>query len=306
MRLPPNRRVFLCSIGLLLCAAAPKPPAPAKAERAPAVSAKRQSFLIELRRRGIIAADADAWTPEQYTLLLRVREAEALGAFDLLRAKLGGLVGAAVEHKGESDYKELWLTQAGYRKFIFILSQDARAYFESKGAEAKWVFSLRSLAGRRLFDSKGILTQEGIDVYNRVRRDLEVFWKHGDGSVNGTVRPSPEVIARARASSARGPAAKPLPPAPGGERPRPEPAGELDESAAMKKVEALVKSGYVEISPSEFAFLLQTTKLDESRLRTESSLQIIATRDRTHHLISPSDPLMALVARYRASGGELE
>ncbi|MEE8425385.1 MAG: hypothetical protein V3S11_06130, partial [Elusimicrobiota bacterium] len=148
----------------------------------------RETFLREFQRRGIVEKDAHSWTPEQYTMLLRLREAEAIGAFPLLRRKLGTLRGFAVEEK-VGDYRQLWLTKEGYRRFIFVLSQDARSYFESKGAEAKWVFALRSLRGRKLFAKNGILTQEGISVYTRARRKIPVFWKHANGRLNGTIRP---------------------------------------------------------------------------------------------------------------------
>lgn len=239
-----------------------------------------------MRARRILGENEKSWSPAQYTRLLRLREAQALGAFDLLLAKLGSLRGAAAEPV-VSGAKRLWLTQPGYDRFIFYLSQDARAYFETKNAEAKYVFEIRSIQGKRWFTDKGMLTQHGIEAYNRVQRKLPVFWKYSDGRVSGTVRPPANLTAPARRA---------LPPPPKkkiGARP---PA----DKEAIAKIDALMRSGYVKIAESEVQFLLKSAKMTEEQLVQDSSLQVIATREKVYYLLSPSDPMMALVMRQRA------
>jgi hypothetical protein len=246
--------------------------------------------IAEMRQRHIVPQDAVRWTPDQYAGLLRMREAEAMGAFDLLRDKLGTLRGYAAESPRRQGYRSLWLTEEGYDKFIFLLSQDALAYFQSRGAEVKFVFKLKGVNGKRLFDGgTGLLTQDGVELYNRVRRKLPAFWRYPDGTVNGNVRPPKEL----------GPTAVALPPAPA-ERPL-KPG---DDAKALQKVVTLMQSGYVEITQAEVQGLTGETKLSEADLRRQSSLQIIVTKAKTYYLLSPSDPLTAIVARSRAAAAQ--
>ena len=74
------------------------------------------------------------------------------------------------------------------------------------------------------------------------------------------------------------------------------------DEAAKQKIATLIKTGYVEVSETEVQFLLKATGLGTEQLQKESSLQIIPTRERPYYLLSPSDPLMALVARQRSGG----
>ena len=81
------------------------------------------------------------------------------------------------------------LTKDGYERYWGLLTQDAIVYFESKGADAKWVFKLKSLEDKSLFDPAGRLTDEGARIHRRAVLNLEVFWKAPDGKVYGTRRP---------------------------------------------------------------------------------------------------------------------
>lgn len=280
--------------GFLLCAPVLSA-APTKALPRPKggtdilINKDRGRLLIELRKRNIIAREAREWTPEQYTRLLRLREAEALGAFGLLRLKRGTLRGFAVEH-GDEGYGSLWLTEEGYQRFIFYLSQDARKYFETKGAQARSVFETRSIKGDRLFTKRGALTQEGIAVYHRIQRKLPVFWRYADGRVSGTVRPPASVaLSGGSAVSAHTPPAQ---------------KSAKYENEAEQKAEALLQSGYVEIFEEEVRFLSEKTKMNADALENDSSLQIIQEKQKTFYLLSPSDPMMALVTRRRSVRAE--
>jgi len=244
------------------------------------VAKDREYLLTEMRSRRIIGKDEKSWSPSQYTRLLRLREAQALGAFDLLMAKLGTLRGVAAEPTVNGT-KRLWLTRTGYDRFVFYLSQDARAYFERKGAEAKYVFQVKSIKGKRLFTDKGKLTQQGIEIYNRIQRKLPVFWKQPDGRVTGTVRPPKELTAPVRRALPP-PAKKKL-----GQRPP-------TDKEAVAKVGALMRSGYIEISETEVQFLLKSAKMTQEQLAQDSSLQVIPARDKVFYLLSPSDPMMAV------------
>jgi len=258
----------------------PKGEAPAGMKDSP-----RYKLLLEMRKRRIIGKDAAGWTSEQYTLLMRTREAQALGAFRLLEKRFGTLRGFAVEHQTEPGYRALWLTADGYKKFVFLMTQDARDYFESKGAEARWVFEIRSLHGKPLFNLDGILTQEGIELYNRVRRNLPAYWRYPDKRVTGNFRPPEELLRDPNASLSS------LPPLPG-----------MKPRDGMERVAELLKSGYLEINPTELKMLASAAGSTVERLQQESSLQVIRTELKTFYLISPSDPLMSVLASRNASG----
>jgi len=274
-----------------------------------------------MRRRRIVGPDAVSWSPEQSTLLLRIREAQALGAFNLLSAKLGTLRGLATEFESADGYKRLWLTAEGYQRFIFLLSQEARAYFESRGAEAKFVFELKTLGGKLLFTPDGFLTQEGIELYQRIRRKLPAFWRYPGGGVTGNVRPPPELLRpAATAPPAHAPQANPesaqdrgasAPPAgpdaafkPAWEAPpagAPEEGPQSPEAHALERVAALIRSGYVEITQEEVQAIIQAAKVPAAQLEKETSLQVVRTGQKVFFLLSPSDPLMSFVQQRRAA-----
>jgi hypothetical protein len=242
----------------------------------------RRLFLEELRQRRIIGAESKSWTPEQYTQLLRAREAEKLGAFSLLRSKYGTLRGFVTESKSKG-FSDLRLTQHGYRRFLFALSQEAIKYFEKRGHMAKDIFFLRDMAGKKMFTPSGHLTQPGISVYNRVRRDQPVFWKEIRGRVNGNRRPprGGENIYRERFPVAK-------------KKKEPTPA---------QKVADLTRKGYVEISDGEYQRLLRETRLSSADIAAQSTVQVIHSNRKIYYLIAPSDPLMALVSRGRSLQG---
>ncbi len=52
---------------------------------------------------------------------------------------------------------------------MFLLTQDAIVYFESKGADAKWALKLRDWDDKPLFDGGGLITDEGRGVLSAPR-----------------------------------------------------------------------------------------------------------------------------------------
>lgn len=167
-------------LALSLAAAAAEPPSPHQA-------------LAELKARGIVAKDAAAWTPEEAAFLKRVRRAERLGAIQYIRERSGTTAGAVANLDTALGYKKPLLTAAGFRRWLFLLSQEARQFFEKRGGEAKYVFQTTDLDGRRLFTDDGELTEEGVDIFLAARAKKKVFWRDPGGLPNGTVRPPPSI-----------------------------------------------------------------------------------------------------------------
>jgi hypothetical protein len=184
--------------------------------------------------------------------------------------------------------KRLWLTREGYDMFLFVKAQNARAYFETRGHQAKDVLLILSnLRGERLFDADGALTQAGDEIYNRVQRAIPAYWRGRDGRIDGNARP---------------PRDGSLPPGETGAASYAPVAQSLADAQALGRVSTLMGTGYLEITEGEARHLMQVTVRTQEQLSKESSLQVIPTAKKTYYLLSPSDPLMTVISRYRAGG----
>lgn len=139
--------------------------------------------------RGVIVRGERQWEPEDMRLLERMREAEQLKAFDLLRERAGTLRGLAVNRKLDDGRRALWLTRAGYERYRYLKSQQARRYFEQKGTDAKWVFKVRDMDGKKLFEATGMLSEAGDALYTRILLGLPADWLDANGEPRSSGRP---------------------------------------------------------------------------------------------------------------------
>ncbi len=147
----------------------------------------RRATLAEMWRRRILPPDQEQWSPSDMQLLARIRRDEP-DALAYLGRKFGGVRPWVSRAKGAAPRL---LTKEGDERYRFLITQDAIAYFESKGAEARDVFALKGWDGAALFDSAGGLTDDGIRLYERARLKLPAFWRGPGGEVYGTRRPPP-------------------------------------------------------------------------------------------------------------------
>ncbi|MDE2293691.1 MAG: hypothetical protein KGL53_16540, partial [Elusimicrobia bacterium] len=157
-----------------------------------AAAGRRPTELGEMRARRIVAPDSSDWTEEQSEELRRMRRAEYLGAVDYLKENAVSLGGAFVELPSGEGFKRTLLTEEGYQRWLFTLSQDARGFFERHGADAAYVFEVKDASGTRLFDGDGLLTETGVDLFLTAKHHYPVFWRNPDGTMNGTQRPPAE------------------------------------------------------------------------------------------------------------------
>ncbi len=152
---------------------------------------ERRKMLEEMWQRGILAADTDNWAPGDKAVLERIRRAEKTGAFDVLRRKyhtLRGFVSILTLPDGETTVTRL--TREGYSRYLFLISQDAIRYFQEREVAAKWVYKLRDLKGRLLFNGgTGLLTEAGQRVYRRARLNLPVHWVTPKHAIMGNRKP---------------------------------------------------------------------------------------------------------------------
>lgn len=174
---------------------------------APVPTDTRRALLEELWQRRILPPDQKMWSPDDYELLERIRRAED-DALALLKRRTGGYrAWTARSHSGAVPGVPR-LTKEGYERYLFLLTQDAIVYFESKGADAKLVFKFKDSDGKALFDARGSITEAGAEVYRRAKLNLEVFWRGPAGEVYGTRRPPAPGEALAPAAAPAGSSAR--------------------------------------------------------------------------------------------------
>lgn len=149
-----------------------------------AVVPEKQNTLAEMWQRRILPTDSTSWSPEDMALLGRIRSAEKLGAFKLLRKRYGSLKPFTVVYKGSTR-----LTKPGYEKYLFTKSQDALRWFERREVPAKDAYQLKNEDGKPLFDGSGRLTEAGDVLYTRVVHNLPAYWVLPSGETQGNRPP---------------------------------------------------------------------------------------------------------------------
>ncbi len=105
-----------------------------------------------------------------------MKKAESLGAIDFLSRKLGDIKAFTFEERGKSD-SPLKLNNAGFKKYLFFLSQKAIAYFALHHTAPKRVFSLTDTQGRKIFDKDGLLTLPGENLFDQILEKRHVEWE---------------------------------------------------------------------------------------------------------------------------------
>lgn len=120
-----------------------------------------EQALAGLKERQAVDLKKVSAGAEDLKLFRDITAAERNGAVDCIKRKHPSLNGLVLERPGIKDPK-LLLTGAGYRLYLFYLSQEAVAFFESKSLTFGDIFALRDNSGAPLFDKAGKLTAEGV------------------------------------------------------------------------------------------------------------------------------------------------
>ena len=160
-------------------------PDPRTAASMEAPADERRATLEELWQRRVLPPDQSSWAPQDFELLQKIRAAEKAAIAYLKRVPGGSRPWTAKSRSGGPAR----LTKAGYERYVFLLSQDAIAFFEEKGADAKLALKLKDWNDKPIFDGAGRLTDEGARVYGLAKLNLEVYWKSPTGDAFGTRRP---------------------------------------------------------------------------------------------------------------------
>lgn len=160
--------------------------APVQHLSTPRATSAHQQLLEEMRQRRLIDPEAVSWSPADMKFLLRIRWAEEAGGLAIIKLNFKGRRGLTVKHKPAGGKKTvLRLTREGFDRYLLLKTRRALHYFEKKGVDAKWVFSLTDIKKRKLFDESGHLTDWGDVLYTRASLGKPVFWMTPWGEVGG-------------------------------------------------------------------------------------------------------------------------
>ncbi len=138
--------------------------------------------LEALKYRNIIAPEAETFNDEDIIMLKKILKAERGSAIDYLSLKFGITVpeGSIFEQNPNTFYSRKMLTLSGYNLLINKLSSEAKDFFRSKDIVVSDIFLLTDFNGNPIFDKNGLLTDEGLMVYNKSLKGKKVYLLPGE------------------------------------------------------------------------------------------------------------------------------
>ena len=138
--------------------------------------------LEALKDRNIIDPDAETFTQEDIALLKKILKAERGSGIDYLSLKFGVTLpeGSIFERNPNTFYARKVMTLSGYNLLIEKLSSDAKQYFISKNIAIADLFLLTDFNGKPIFSENGLLTDEGLMVYNKSLKGKKTYLLPGE------------------------------------------------------------------------------------------------------------------------------
>ena len=138
--------------------------------------------LNALIDRNIIDPDAKTFTEEDINTLKKILKAERGSSIEYLAIKFGNNLpdGVVFERNPNTFYSRKLLTLNGYNLLMEKLSTDAKDFFLSKKVAVADLFSLTDFNGKHVFNDKGLLTDEGLVVYNRSLKGKKAYLLPGE------------------------------------------------------------------------------------------------------------------------------
>ncbi|MDR0645597.1 MAG: hypothetical protein LBG46_00995 [Elusimicrobiota bacterium] len=141
-----------------------------------------EELLLSMKERNIADPAASSFNEQEKALLSKMLTAEKNKAMDWLSGKYGGKIpkGFIVERDGGKIYARKMLTLLGYEDLINHLSAEAKQFFLDRKILPGDIFKLKNFDGKPVFDDKGILTDEGMDVYTKGLNGIIAYVKPGE------------------------------------------------------------------------------------------------------------------------------
>lgn len=138
--------------------------------------------LEALKDRNIIDPKAETFSKEDIDLLQKILKAERGSGIEYLSLKFGVTLpeGAIFERNPNTFYARKIMTLSGYNLLIEKLSSDAKDFFISKNISLADLFSLTDFNSKPVFDKNGLLTDEGLMVYNKSLKGKKAYLLPGE------------------------------------------------------------------------------------------------------------------------------
>lgn len=145
-------------------------------------SLTEQEKLETLKERNIVAPETLTFTQEDIDLLKKILKAERGSGIEYLGIKFGDALpeGVIFERNPNTFYARKILTLSGYNLLIDRLSGEAKDFFLSQKVLAGDLFALTDFSGRPVFNDKGLLTDEGLSVYNKSLKGKKAYLLPGE------------------------------------------------------------------------------------------------------------------------------
>ncbi|MCR5504550.1 MAG: tetratricopeptide repeat protein [Elusimicrobiaceae bacterium] len=145
-------------------------------------SLTEQEKLETLKERNILAPEAMTFEKEDIELLKKILKAERAKGIDYLSLRFGSALpdGSIFEKNANTFYARKMLTLSGYNLLIDKLSEEAKELFLSQKVLASDLFSLTDFSGKPVFNDKGLLTEEGLTVYNKSLNNKKAYLLPGE------------------------------------------------------------------------------------------------------------------------------
>ena len=145
-------------------------------------SLTEQEKLESLKDRNVVAPEATSFAKEDVDLLKKILKAERGSGIEYLSLKFGDTLpdGVIFERNPNTFYARKMLTLSGYKLLIDRLSGEAKDYFLTQKVLASDLFALTDFAGKPIFDDKGLLTEEGLTVYNKSLKGKKAYLLPGE------------------------------------------------------------------------------------------------------------------------------
>lgn len=124
-------------------------------------------LLTTMKERNILDPQAVDYREEDLSLLRKMLKAEKDRAVKYLKEKYEGKIppGLIVEKYPGKIYSRKMLSYSGYKDLMFLLSKDAIDFFLKQGVYQSEMLKLRDFEGKKIFNEKGLLTEEGLIAY---------------------------------------------------------------------------------------------------------------------------------------------
>ncbi|MFA6584115.1 MAG: tetratricopeptide repeat protein [Elusimicrobiaceae bacterium] len=208
-------------------------------------------ILAEMKERKAIPQETEILPAEGKILFHKMRRAEQLRAVDYLERKMPDASDSMFveRNNGKDEDFRLMLTLRGYKAYERLITKDMIQRLTARKVPLRNMFRLTDKFGHPVFDGRGSLTEEGVEVFYALVVGDKAYYLPGEKL--------PESVLASM-------------------------------SEADKTRLKYTKKGYEEITRAEYDWLLETTRCPQEVLTGQLSLKIAPAGGDSLYFILPS------------------